>query len=124
MEIIPTLAGDAKLQGNVNFGDFQLLAANFGSSAGWDGGNFTYGSVVNFGDFQLLAQNFGATDAALTAAEAASLNNFAAQFGERFVGDADGDGFSLVSVPEPASAGVLAAAVLGLLRPRRRKFNG
>jgi hypothetical protein len=68
IEITPTLAGDAKLQGNVTFGDFQLLAQYFGQSGGWDEGNFTYGSTVDFGDFQLLAQNFGSNDSALAAA--------------------------------------------------------
>jgi len=60
IEIMPTLAGDAKLQGNVVFGDFQLLSQYFGQSGtSWDEGNFTYGSTTNFGDFQLLSQNFG-----------------------------------------------------------------
>jgi hypothetical protein len=58
-EIMPTLAGDAKLQGNVVFGDFQLLSQYFGNAGGWDEGNFNYGSAINFGDFQLLSQNFG-----------------------------------------------------------------
>jgi len=66
IEILPTLAGDAKLEGQVVFGDFQLLAQYFGSSGSWDEGNFTYGSVVDFGDFQLLSQNFGLS--AVTAA--------------------------------------------------------
>jgi polygalacturonase len=61
IEIMPTLAGDAKLQGIVVFGDFQLLSQYFGQSVGWDEGNFTYGSTVDFGDFQLLSQNFGQT---------------------------------------------------------------
>jgi hypothetical protein len=60
IEIMPTLAGDAKMQGNVVFGDFQLLSQYFGkSNTSWDEGNFTYGSTTNFGDFQLLSQNFG-----------------------------------------------------------------
>jgi regulation of enolase protein 1 (concanavalin A-like superfamily) len=59
IEVMPTLAGDAKLQGNVVFGDFQLLSQYFGQAGSWDEGNFTYGSTVNFGDFQLLSQNFG-----------------------------------------------------------------
>jgi len=61
IEIMPTLLGDAALTGTVAFGDFQLLAGSFGQSAGWDMGNFSYGSIVNFGDFQLLAGNFGKT---------------------------------------------------------------
>jgi hypothetical protein len=60
IEIMPTLAGDAKMQGNVVFGDFQLLSQYFSQTGtSWDEGNFTYGSTTNFGDFQLLSQNFG-----------------------------------------------------------------
>jgi hypothetical protein len=59
IEIMPTLAGDATLSGTVSFGDFQLFSQYFGSSGGWDEGNFTYGSAIDFGDFQLLSQNFG-----------------------------------------------------------------
>jgi hypothetical protein len=62
IEIMPTFAGDAKMQGNVVFGDFQLLSQYFGQTGtSWDEGNFTYGSTTNFGDFQLLSQNFGQT---------------------------------------------------------------
>jgi hypothetical protein len=121
IEIVPTLAGDAKLQGNVVFGDFQLLAQFFGQPGTWDEGNFTYGPSVNFGDFQLLAQNFSANSGALTASEVASLDNFAEAFGEVLQPNPDGVGFILTSVPEPASAGLLAAAGAGLLVRRRRK---
>jgi regulation of enolase protein 1 (concanavalin A-like superfamily) len=61
IEIMPTLSGDATLQGSVSFGDFQLLSQYFGQAGGWDEGNFTYGSTVDFGDFQLVSQNFGQT---------------------------------------------------------------
>ena len=117
IEIMPTLAGDAELGGNVVFGDFQILAQYFGQPGGWDEGNFTYGSIIGFADFQLLAQNFGAEDSAMTSAEIASLDSFAARFGETLV--SNGAGFSLVAVPEPACAlGMLVLA--GLLLPRRR----
>jgi autotransporter-associated beta strand protein len=119
IEIKPTLAGDAKLQGNVVFGDFQLLAQYFGSSGGWDEGNFTYGATIDFGDFQQLAQDFGANSSAITASELASLNSFAGQFGDALVANTGGVGFSLVSVPEPASIGVVAMAGFGLLARRR-----
>jgi autotransporter-associated beta strand protein len=120
IEILPTLAGDAKMQGNVVFGDFQLLSQYFGqANTTWDEGNFTYGSTTNFGDFQLLSQNFGQSASALSAGEVASINGFASQFGEEFEANPDGIGYSLVSVPEPASVGLLAVAGISLLARRR-----
>ncbi|HUB24840.1 MAG TPA: glucoamylase family protein [Tepidisphaeraceae bacterium] len=77
IEIMPTLLGDAKLQGNVVFGDFQLLAQYFGQTGGWDEGAFNYGSTVSFGDFQLLAQNFGDTSAISASVSPASANHAA-----------------------------------------------
>jgi len=125
IEILPTLAGDAKLQGNVVFGDFQVLAQYFGHSGGWDEGDFTYNGTVNFGDFQLLAQDFGANSSGLSASEFASLNNFAAQFGDELIPNADGVGLQLVSVPEPASilvlGGIGAVTLLGRGRRRPRR---
>jgi autotransporter-associated beta strand protein len=123
IEIMPTLAGDAKLQGNVVFGDFQLLSQYFGQSGTtWDEGNFTYGSTTNFGDFQLLSQNFGQNSSGLTAGEIASLNGFAEQFGEQFASNPDG-GFSVVSVPEPASVGLILSTGIAMLARRRRGEN-
>jgi len=104
----------------VVFGDFQILAEYFGKSGGWDEGNFTYGSTVNFGDFQLLAQNFGDNSSALTVAQVASLNNFAAQYGGAVVANSDGVGFTVVSVPEPTAAGLVALSSLAVVRRRRR----
>jgi uncharacterized repeat protein (TIGR03803 family) len=117
IEILPTLAGDAKLQGSVNFGDFELVSQYFGQSATWDEGNFGYGSVVDFGDFQVLSQNFGGANA-LTTGEMAGMEEFAAQNGVSLVQTPSG--FSLVSVPEPASAGMMVLAGFGIVRRRRR----
>jgi lysophospholipase L1-like esterase len=135
IEIMPTLAGDAKLQGTVNFGDFQLLVQYFGhANTSWDEGDFTYSGTTNFGDFQLLAQDFGSISTALsagtstglsagnssaiTASEIASLNRFAARFGDTLVARADGVGFNVVSVPEPV--GTAALALAGMVALRRR----
>jgi autotransporter-associated beta strand protein len=120
IEILPTLAGDAKLQGNVVFGDFQVLAQYFGKSGGWDEGNFTYGSTVDFGDFQLLAQDFGFNSSALTSGELASINSFAAPFGAQLAANSNGVGFQVISVPEPAAATILILASASGLRRRRR----
>jgi hypothetical protein len=120
IEIMPTLAGDAKLQGNVVFGDFQILAQYFGQSGGWDEGNFAYSAAIDFDDFQMLMQDFGSGSTALTAGEIASLNSFAARFGDGLFVNADGTGFRLVAVPEPASA-MLAGAMFLVIGPRRSR---
>ena len=52
--------GDANLDGTVNLGDFNRLAANFGSTgATWFDGDFNYDAQVNLADFNMLAANFG-----------------------------------------------------------------
>ncbi|HUB26650.1 MAG TPA: choice-of-anchor Q domain-containing protein, partial [Tepidisphaeraceae bacterium] len=100
IEIMPTLDGDAKLQGSVTFGDFQLLAQYFGKSVGWDEGNFTPGATVDFGDFQLLAQNFGKTSA-LNAASAESTTIAPAGFSD----------------PTPDVSGEILDGVIGVISP-------
>jgi hypothetical protein len=59
IKLMPTLSGDATLQGTVDFGDFQVFSQYFGNAATWDEGDFNYGSTVNFGDYQLVSSNFG-----------------------------------------------------------------
>jgi fibronectin-binding autotransporter adhesin len=129
IEIMPTLAGDAKLQGTVDFGDFQLLAQYFGQSGTWDEGNFQYGAMIGFGDFQDLARDFGQNvsgltaggSATLTGAELASLNQFAGQFGDELKASPGGVGFRLVSAPEPTAAALTAVGAGALVVRRRRK---
>jgi Calpain family cysteine protease/RTX calcium-binding nonapeptide repeat (4 copies) len=67
IELMPTLYGDAKLQGGVTFGDIQVVNQDFGDAGGWDTGNFDYGSTVGFADYQLLAFNFGKVISTTTA---------------------------------------------------------
>ncbi len=60
------LYGDANLDGAVNLGDFNRLAANFGSSnRRWSHGDADYNGTINLADFNKLASNFGAAGAAL-----------------------------------------------------------
>ena len=119
IEIMPTLAGDADLAGSVSFYDFQVVLSDFGKSdQSWDQGDFDYSGTVDFYDFQVVLSNFGQSDGALTSGEMATLNSFAARFGDGVTTGTDG-GLSLVSVPEPASIGVVVAG-LALLARRRR----
>jgi hypothetical protein len=120
IELLPTFVGDAKLAGTVGFGDFQVLSQYFGGSGGWDEGNFTYGNTIDFGDFQLLAMNFGAGSSSVTPAELASMDQFAARFGDQLAANPDGVGFEVVSVPEPAVAGGIFLFAGCLLRRARK----
>jgi hypothetical protein len=121
--IKPALLGDATLSGSVDFGDFQILMDHFGQDGGWDEGNFLYGSTIDAQDFAALAANIPTSS--LTDGQIASMDALAAGLGDSLVANSNGVGFQLVSVPEPASLGLLAAGGLLLLRPstkRRRKF--
>ena len=122
IEIEPTLAGDATLAGTVNFHDFQVVLSNFGKpNQSWDEGDFDYSGSVDFYDFQAVLSNFGQTSGALTSSEVATLNDFAAKFGDRI--EEGSGGLSLVSVPEPASLGMISLVGFGLLRRKRRNCH-
>ncbi|HUB25605.1 MAG TPA: BNR-4 repeat-containing protein [Tepidisphaeraceae bacterium] len=118
IDIEPALLGDATLSGTVDYGDFQILAANFGHAGRWDQGNFLYGSTIDFADFAALAGNMSDTSS-LAAAQFASLQQFASGFGDELSPNSDGVGFQLVSVPEPA-AGLLALAGFVVVARRQR----
>ncbi len=99
-----TRLGDANLDGQVNLGDFNRLAANFGStSAVWSQGDFDYNGTVNLGDFNRLAANFGQSAAGpdVTPEDWAAL---------------------AAAVPEPGAVSAAAVALVTLL-PRRRTWN-
>jgi hypothetical protein len=56
---VKTFVGDAELNLDVAFGDFVIMANNFGRPGAWQDGNFTGDAVVDFNDFVALADNFG-----------------------------------------------------------------
>jgi len=113
IEVKYTLLGDANLDGLVNASDFNIVAANFNQSVtGWDQGDFNYDGLVNGADFLDVAANFNqGVSGAATAGDFAALDAFAV---------ANGLSLPTSSVPEPACAGMMAMAGLGMLRRRRR----
>jgi len=57
-----TLAGDANLDGVVNFIDLLAVIQNFNKTGtDWARGNFAYGTSTNFTDLLLVIQNFNKT---------------------------------------------------------------
>ncbi|MCS7033610.1 MAG: autotransporter-associated beta strand repeat-containing protein [Phycisphaerae bacterium] len=89
-----TRYGDANTDLVVDLADFSLLAANFNQTGTWSRGDFNYDFSVDLGDFSQLAANFNQA-----APSGADLPRAAA-------------------VPDPASAGLLAACAFLLSRRR------
>ncbi|MGD0461038.1 MAG: PEP-CTERM sorting domain-containing protein [Tepidisphaeraceae bacterium] len=113
IEIKYTLLGDANLDGIVNGTDFTILATNLGKpAAAWDQGDFLYTGTVTGADFTALVTNLGkqanGADVVLPASDYAAVDAFAAANG------------LMADVPEPASAGLLLIAGMGVLVRRRR----
>jgi hypothetical protein len=110
-----TLAGDATLDGIVNFPDLLVVAQNYGKTGqDWAEGDFNYDGVVNFPDLLLVAQNYGKQ---LSANQLAQLpSSFASQWQ---LAEAE-IAAQPTAVPEPATTSLLAIGAFGLLARRRR----
>jgi hypothetical protein len=107
-----TLAGDATLDGAVDFNDLVRLAQNYNVVDGqrtWYGGDFTYDGATDFADLVKLAQNYNQSFApapAIPGAPAGFERDLAAAF---------------AAVPEPgAGAALMVLAACGLAGRRRR----
>jgi hypothetical protein len=120
-----TLAGDANLDGAVNFADLLVVAQNFnhtldthGNPIDWADGDFNYDGQVNFADLLLVAQNFNKS---LSAGQLDQLpGSFAADWQ---LAQAEIQAGESNNVPEPATFSLVAAAAAGLLLRRRGRFG-
>jgi hypothetical protein len=94
-----TLAGDANLDGSVNFTDLVAMSQNYDEPGTfyWWQGDFNHDGTVNFSDQVLLSQNYNT-----------SLPSGASP------------AFAMAEVPEPALAGALVGIGLVTLMRRRR----
>jgi len=93
------MPGDANANGEVDFGDFQLLEQNFGlTGARWSQGDFNEDGVVDIADFTILMKNYG----------------------QRQNGTIDPGASAIADVPEPTVWGMLALAMMARLTQRQR----
>jgi T5SS/PEP-CTERM-associated repeat protein len=108
-----TLAGDANLDGSVDFLDLSRLAQNYNAAGGtrtWSSGDFNNDGIVDFNDLAKLAQNYNT--ALPTGSIAGAPAGFTADLAQAFA-----------SVPEPSVAVFALVMTCGLTLGRRRSMR-
>jgi autotransporter-associated beta strand protein len=109
-----TLAGDATLDGSVDFNDLVKLAQNYNTTvknsteSWWNHGDFTYDGITDFNDLVKLAQNYNT--ALPTEPIPGAPIGFEADLARAFA-----------SVPEPGTLSLLGLAGAALVGRRRRR---
>jgi hypothetical protein len=61
IELRYTVEGDLNLTGTVEFADFAVVVADYGTSQSWDGGTVLYDGTVSFNDFAIVVADYGKT---------------------------------------------------------------
>jgi hypothetical protein len=123
-----TYYGDGNLDGVVNRFDVSALAQGYSGLAGyvgWSDGDYNYDGQINKNDVSLLAQSYVFQGAplgdAITPAQAQYLLALDPDMPANV--QAEFDAIAAGQTPEPGGAAVVGAAVVGVLRARRRRWN-
>jgi hypothetical protein len=95
--LTPALSGDANFDGRVDINDLTIVLAHYGQSGGWAQGEFTGSGTVDINDLTIVLAHYGQSG----------------NYGPSAPG--------LAAVPEPASLGLLSAAIAAAALLLRRK---
>jgi len=101
-----TYGGDSNLDGQVDVTDLGALATSWQTSAPWTGGDFNYDGFVDVSDLGILATNW--QKGVGNPLGPGSLSQALAEVG-----------LSGVTVPEPATIGMIGVAAIAAVRRRR-----
>jgi autotransporter-associated beta strand protein len=102
-----TFKGDADLDGDVDVGDLGRLASKWQQPGVWTDGDFTYNASIEVGDLGALGTNW--------------QKGVPIPIGPSFAEALASFGLPSVSVPEPASLGLVLAVALNCHRRCRRR---